>query len=170
MTKIGDESFGDRAGQMDAIHSFIVTAVPVSDEAAMLRDDFISYWDGLSFLDKTLPSQDVFDEMRNRQNQFWIANRPPEERDAAVKTVTDNRIDPRQTSGGVFPGDPRLKNVKDPHIANLQDQVNRAKPLLPSWAGPAIIGSAIVGIALGIAKVVSGLNPLALAQKLAKRG
>ncbi len=170
MTKMGDDSVGSRAGQIEAIRSHIMGTTPVSDEASLLRDDFIRRWDDLGWYDQTFPSQAVFDEMRNWENQFWIANRPPTERASAVETVTNNPSDSRQTSGGVFPEDPRLKNVKDPHISDLKKQIEKAKPLLPSWAGPAIIGSAIVGIALGLAKIVGGLSPLALVGKLSKRG
>lgn len=169
LTRSTDES-AVMSGQMQAVHDFIVFARIESDEAAFLRDDFIKRWDDLGWFDLHFPSQELFDEIKNRENQFWVANRPKEERASAANVVRNNPTDPRQLSGGVFPQDERIKDVKEPDIENLEEQIEEAKPFWPSWTGPAVIITALAGVGLGIAKVVSGLNPMALAMKFAKKG
>lgn len=166
-----DES-AQMGGRMQAAHDFIAFAQVVSDEAAMLRDDFIKRWDGLGWLDLHFPSQELFDEIINRENQFWVANRAKEDKAAAAATVRNNPIDPRQLSGGVLPGDERIGRITNPNIENLEEQIEKSKPWIewPSWAAPAVIGTVLVGVALGVAKVVTGLNPMAIAMKLAKKG
>jgi len=170
MFRSTDES-AQMSGRMQAVHDFIVPARIESDEAALLRDSFIKRWDELGWFDLHFPSQELFDEILNRENQFWVANRPKEDRAIAVKVVQQNPTDPRQLSGGVFPQDERLKNVGNPNIENLEEQIKKAKPLIewPSWMAPAVIGTVLVGVGLGIAKLVSGLNPMALAMKIAKK-
>lgn len=171
LTRSTDES-GRMSGEMQAVHDFIVFARIESDEAALQRDSFIKLWDDLGWFDLHFPSQELYDEIKNRENQFWVANRPKEERATAAQVVRNNPTDPRQLSGGVFPQDERIKDVAQPDIEKLDEQIEDAKPLFewPSWMAPAVIGTILVGAGLGIAKVVSGLNPMALAMKLAKKG
>ncbi len=170
---IGDASaiLGSRAGEMEAIRSFIMSAHALTPEAARIRDEFIIRWEDLGFMDRELPTQAVYDEMKNRENQFWIANRPPEERATAVKIVQENRSDPRQTTGGVFPADPRVKGIEQPDIEVLDEQIEENKPLIefPAWFKPAVIITGLAGVGLGIAKIVTGLSPVSLLTKIAKR-
>jgi hypothetical protein len=162
---------GTRAGEIAAAKDFIMTTNPVSSEAARLRDDFIMHWESLGWLDQNLPSMAVYDEIMNRNNQFWIANRPPEERATAVRIVKENRSDPRQTTSGLFPNDKRLDNIERPDIEVLEEQIEDAKPLfeIPVWFKTGVIVAVLGGAALGIAKIVTGLNPMALAAKFAAK-
>jgi hypothetical protein len=163
--------YGTMAGSIQTAADYIMNENPFSDEAAAIRDSFIVRWDNLGWTDKTFPSQELYDEIMNRQNQFWIANRAAEERATAARIVRENRSDPRQTSGGILPGDERLKDVEHPDIEALEEQIEAAKPLfeLPTWFKGGVIVALLGGAALGIAKIVTGLNPMALAAKFAAR-
>ncbi len=132
------------AGEIEAIRAFISSSRPETDEASLIRNDFLRRWNELSFLDRTLPSQALYHEIKNRENQYWIANRPIEERENAVAVVKEN-LENGQLTGGVFPEDERLKNVKQPDISVLDEQVQAAKPWFPEWVGPLAIGSAVIG-------------------------
>ena len=160
------------AGTIQAAADYIMNENPFDAASAKVRDDFIVRWDSLGWTDKTFPSQELYDEIQNRQNQFWIANRAAEERATAARIVRENRLDPRQTSGGVLPGDERLKDVTEPNIEILDEQIEDAKPLFefPTWFKGGVIVALLGGAALGIAKIVTGLNPVALAMKFTKKG
>lgn len=166
------DELGTRAGSVATIAEFIMNTHPLNADAARVRDQFIIRNDQLGWTDKNFPSQALFDEYRNWENQFWIANKPKEERAVAAKVIRENPLDPRQTSGGVMPGDPRLQGIDRPEIENLEEQIEDAKPLfeIPTWFKTGAIVAVLGGAALGIAKMVTGLNPLAIAAKLAKKG
>lgn len=170
LTRSTDES-AEMSGRMQAVHDFIAFARTESDEASLLRDDFIKRWDELGWFDLHFPSQELFDEILNRENQFWVANRAKEDRAIAAKVVRQNPTDPRMLSGGVLPQDERLKRVGNPDIEKLEKQIEASKPFIewPSWMAPAVIGTVLLGVGLGIAKLVSGLNPMSLAMKITKR-
>jgi hypothetical protein len=131
------------AGELEAIRSFIGGSTPQTDEASRLRNDFIRRWNQLSFFERTLPSQAIYHEFKNRENQYWIANRPIEERENAVSVVKNN-LESGQLTGGVFPEDERLKNVDAPDISVLDEQIEAAKPWLPDWVGPVALSSAVI--------------------------
>jgi len=162
---------GSQAGEMQAVADFIMTTNPITLEAAQQRDAFILRWEDISWFDKSFPSQETYDEIMNRNNQFWIANHPAAERQIAVNIVKNNPTSPRQTSGGLFPTDERLEDIERPDIEVLEDQIEDAKPLfeVPLWFKTGVIVAILGGAALGIAKIVTGLNPMALAAKFAAK-
>lgn len=150
----------DSNQDMIAIHRYMSDTIAVTPKARELKDQFIRWWNGLTWNERNL-STAAFDEARNRMGRFQLENTTSAEQRAGVQRVLSTGITTEEMEGK------GRRTTSDGFIPDAPSQ-DSEKPFLPSWfkAGAGI--ALLAGTALGIAKIVGGFNPLALAARLGK--
>lgn len=83
---------------LEAINRYMTSTPIKTSDAAELHDDWIKWWDTLSWTDKHF--EDTYDEARNRRNAFNMANAvTPRARSAAEDTIK-NGLSTEELAGG----------------------------------------------------------------------
>ena len=89
----------------DAIQAYFVATAAVTAEAQRIKDDFLRWYDELTWIGKGLQSN--FDLARNQRNRFNLANATTPEETQQVQTVITTGLSAEELSGGT---DRRLTN------------------------------------------------------------
>ena len=142
---------------MEAINRFMSDTVAVTPEAVRLKDDWIRWWDTLGWGEKNVGTQ-AFDEARNRRNAFIIANAITPSQKKDMEDVVKHGITSEEMQGDTRRADSSGKFPEPP-----------PPPLVPDWMKLGTGIAALAGIALGIASIVSKLNPVSLLAGAVKR-
>jgi hypothetical protein len=147
----------DSNQDMIAINRFMSDTFAATPEAVRLKDQWIRWWDKLTWNERNLSSS-VFDEARNRRNAFMIANaKNPKQ----TQEIISRGIETEEMEGG------SRRTTDDGFFPNAPSE-DEAPPLIPSWvkigAGVAVLG----GVALGVMKIIGSLNPAALAMRFSR--
>lgn len=136
---------------LDAINRYISNSQPATSKAVELRDDWIRWFNDLSWYSKSL-SQDTYDEARNRRNEFSIANATNSAEKAKAKEVAKKGFTTEQAQGEASR---ILSDGSFPHTP---------EPLIPTWA-KVVAGATLVAAILVTASKV----PDAIATTIAFR-
>jgi hypothetical protein len=84
-----DTDFGTIAEDLDAINRYMRQTPLKTPEAFRIKDDFIKWYDGLSFYAKNVANSGTYDIARTRRNQLSLANSTtPEEKAGVVRVIT----------------------------------------------------------------------------------
>ncbi len=119
----------------EAINKYIVETPTKTEQARALRDEWIVWYDDLSFWEKNL-DDDILDEARNRRNDFNEANATTFAEHAQVRDVIEHGMSTEQMRGDT---DRRLSDGSLP---------KHKKPWVPWWAKiAAVLGVGVVGAA-----------------------
>lgn len=81
-----------QSDDMSAIQRAIAGTSPKTDQAVALKAEFIKWYDGLSFWDKSV-SDSTFQEARKRRDAFFLANATTPAEVKAVKAVAQSNGD-----------------------------------------------------------------------------
>lgn len=93
-----DTDFGSQIEDMDAINVYMRSKVIVNNAAYAIKDDFIRWWDNLSWYDKQWGGP-AFDEARTRRNKFNLANVKNESERKAVEQVITTGMTAEEMQG-----------------------------------------------------------------------
>lgn len=139
---------------MEAINTYMQNAQPVTPDAVNALADWTAWWATLDWVDKNISTK-AFDTARNKFNAFVVANQPTVQGKSDIKQILAQGITTEEMEGGERRAD-----------AEGNFPVEKPKTPVQKWtmyAGIALGGSVLIGLTLGIAKLVS--NPLALMSK-----
>lgn len=140
----------DSNKDMIAINRYMSDTVAITPEAVKLKDDWIRWYDNLTWNEKNILTR-TFDEARNRRNAFFIANAPTEEAKEEIRDTLRNSITTEEAEGnprralsdGSFPEPP-------------------PPPLVPTWVKTGGVIAILVGVAAGVATIVTRFNPASI--------
>jgi hypothetical protein len=90
---------GDQGEDMEAINRYIMTAPLRTSAATRLRDDWLRWYDQLSWYEREY-EQATYDEARNRRNAFNLANATTTREKEAVEQVMKTGLTTEEMEGG----------------------------------------------------------------------
>lgn len=108
-----------QSDDLDAINTYMSTTPLVTSKATALHDDWVTWWNGLGFYDKSLDSN-TYNIARNKRNAFNLANVTTAAEHAAVQQVVTHGVTTEQQQG-----------LPDPRKADGTFYV-APKPLIPT--------------------------------------
>jgi hypothetical protein len=139
---------------MAAINQMIANTEPTNARARQLKDDWIVWWDGLSWLDKNVTG-DTYDKARNKRNEFLKANAQTAAEKAAVKKVAATGGTTEEVEAGVNkPGEAGQFHKEERRATEEGKFPEKKEPLIPTQYK-------VVGVATAV-----GVATLAILKKL----
>lgn len=136
---------------MSAINQLIANTEPTNDKARALKDSWIAWWDGLSWLDKNVGTS-AYDEARNRRNVFLLANAPADQV-AQVKQVQATGGTTEELEGGSnIPGKPGEFQKAEKRATSEGKFPEHPEPLIPTPYKIAGVATAVGVFTLAILK------------------
>lgn len=84
---------------LEAIKRFIDTTPAVTMDASNIKANFLKWYDDLGIIERNFPSQETYDEARNRRNQFNLANAKTAAEKQVVQTVITTGLSTEQMRG-----------------------------------------------------------------------
>lgn len=139
---------------MAAINQMIANTEPVNARARQLKDEWITWWDDLSWLDKNVTG-DAYDKARNKRNEFLKANAATAAQKAAVQQVLKGGGTTEEVEAGDNkPGEAGQFHKEERRATSEGKFPEKKEPLIPTQYK-------IVGFATAV-----GIATLAVLKKL----
>ena len=139
---------------MAAINQMIANTEPVNARARQLKDEWITWWDDLSWLDKNVTG-DAYDKARNKRNEFLKANAATAAQKAAVQQVLKGGGTTEEVEAGPNkPGEAGQFHKEERRATSEGKFPEKKEPLIPTQYK-------IVGFATAV-----GVATLAVLKKL----
>jgi murein L,D-transpeptidase YafK len=139
---------------MAAINQLIANTEPVTAKARQLKDEWITWWDDLTWLDKNVTG-DAYDKARNKRNEFLKANAVTAAEKEAVRRVQATGATTEEVEAGTNkPGEAGQFHKEERRATSEGKFPEKKEPLIPTQYK-------IVGFATAV-----GIATLAVLKKL----
>ena len=142
---------------IEAVNRYMMTTEAVTEKAVELKDEWVRWYNDLSWYALNVGNQSTYDEARNRRNAFNLANATTPEERAGAKKVARKGLTTEEMQGGVKRTDSQGRFPEED------------KPLIPTEY-KVVVGLAVVGLGIVFAYGLATALPTAIAGIFVHKG